>query len=71
MVFPFVIYSGISVSSKHLFISIANRIWIEVIFLSQNTFMPSWPGVFFRELLRVYRVIFLPQSLLRVLASLF
>ena len=46
LVFPLVIHSGMSISWKHLFISIASLSWIEVIFLNKNPCLPSRPGLF-------------------------
>ena len=46
MVFRLVILSGMSVSCKHLSISIPSLPWMEVNFSNQNTGMPSWSDVF-------------------------
>ena len=46
VVFPLVIYSGISVFSMHLFISVASVSCMEVNVLKQNPCMPYRPGVF-------------------------
>ena len=53
-IFPLIIHSGMLVSWKHLFISIASLPWIELNFLNQYLCMPSWLGVFRFSLLAWY-----------------
>ena len=44
--FPLVIISGTCAPCRHLFISSACLLWMEVNFLNQKPCIPSWPGVF-------------------------
>ena len=46
VVFPLVIHSGTCAVCRHLFISNASLSWMEVFFLNQKPWIPSWPGVF-------------------------
>ena len=46
VVFPLVIYPGILVSLMHLYSLRASPPWIEVKFLNQNPYIPSWTSDF-------------------------
>ena len=71
VVFPLVIQSGTCTSCKHLFISSASLLWMEVNFLNQNLCIQSWPGIFqfaiFLVSFWIVRCVFPLSGLLQVL----